>query len=205
MATNVKYFKYFEDNKSDELVTYSLVYDRNLNENSGEELPVKVKTYFLEDYETRECIAMVEYKNTTELNKWKKTQPSQINLTEIQEDEYLALRNANRVYKMELAQSHLERAAELSSSVVNLETPAVELDANEEAMIRFTYLVTLANAKYNLAVAQGTAPSEAVKIYDTSFNWKGADNTWKQIKISDIANALEKSVMNLQLIWTKYN
>ena len=89
MATNVKYFKYFEDNKSDELVTYRLIYnDHRLNENSGEELPIKVKTYFLEDYETRECIAMVEYKNTTELNKWKKTQPSQINLTEIQEDEY---------------------------------------------------------------------------------------------------------------------
>ena len=79
------------------------------------------------------------------------------------------------------------------------------LDADELALSRFTYLVTLANAKYNMAVASGTAPEEAIKVYEMSFNWKRADNTWVEIKVSDIVSALEKGVINLQTIWTKYN
>ena len=52
--------KYFEDNKSDELVTYSLVYDRNLNTNSDEELPIKVKTYLNQN--SKYCLYVNNYK-----------------------------------------------------------------------------------------------------------------------------------------------
>ena len=214
MAVNTKYFKWKEF--KDELYTHQLLNSSanfNREENKTDEqlltenqdLKVLVKDYFLEDYENREHICEVKYLTEKNLTAWKKEQSKQINLTEITYDEYKALRDDNRVYKIQLAQTKAVRGDELENSTINLETPNVELNSNEEAMIRYTYLVTLANAKYNLAVASGTAPVEAAKLYETKFRWKTYQNEWQEMSIKDLATALEKSVMNLQVIWTKYN
>lgn len=214
MSVNTKYFKWKEF--KDELYTHQLLNSSanfNREENKTDEqlltenqdLKVLVKDYFLEDYENREHICEVKYLTEKNLTAWKKEQSKQINLTEITYDEYKALRDENRVYKIQLAQTKAVRGNELENSTINLETPNVELNSNEEAMIRYTYLVTLANAKYNLAVASGTAPEEAAKLYETKFRWKTYQNEWQEMSIKDLATALEKSVMNLQVIWTKYN
>ena len=63
----------------------------------------------------------------------------------------------------------------------------------------------MGNAKYNQAVDSGTAHEESAKVYDTRFRWKTYQNEWQEMSIKDLASALEKSVMNLQVIWTKYN
>ena len=214
MSVNTKYFKWKEF--KDELYTHQLLNSSanfNREENKTDEqlltenqdLKVLVKDYFLEDYENREHICEVKYLTEKNLTAWKKEQSKQINLTEITYDEYKALRDENRVYKIQLAQTKAIRGQELENSTINIENPNIELNSNEEAMIRYTYLVTLANAKYNLAVASGTAPEEAVKIYETRFRWKTYQNEWQEMSIKDLATALEKSVMNLQVIWTKYN
>ena len=214
MSVNTKYFKWKEF--KDELYTHQLLNSSanfNREENKTDEqlltenqdLKVLVKDYFLEDYENREHICEVKYLTEKNLTAWKKEQSKQINLTEITYDEYKALRDENRVYKIQLAQTKAIRGQELENSTINIENPNVELNSNEEAMIRYTYLVTLANAKYNLAVASGTAPEEAAKIYETKFRWKTYQNEWQEMSIKDLATALEKSVMNLQVIWTKYN
>ena len=181
MSVNTKYFKWKEF--KDELYTHQLVNNSamfNREENKTDEeiltenqdLKVLVKDYFLEDYENREHICEVKYLTEKNLTAWKKEQSKQINLTEITYDEYKALRDENRVYKIQLAQTKAIRGNELENSTINIENPNVELNSNEEAMIRYTYLVTLANAKYNLAVASGTAPEEAAKLYETKFRWK---------------------------------
>ena len=214
MSVNTKYFKWKEF--KDELYTHQLLNSSayfNREENKTDEqlltenqdLKVLVKDYFLEDYENREHICEVKYLTEKNLTAWKKEQSKQINLTEITYDEYKALRDENRVYKIQLAQTKAIRGQELENSTINIENPNVELNSNEEAMIRYTYLVTLANAKYNLAVASGTAPEEAAKLYETKFRWKTYQNEWQEMSIKDLATALEKSVMNLQVIWTKYN
>ena len=214
MSVNTKYFKWKEF--KDELYTHQLLNSSanfNREENKTDEqlltenqdLKVLVKDYFLEDYENREHICEVKYLTEKNLTAWKKEQSKQINLTEITYDEYKALRDENRVYKIQLAQTKAVRSDELEKSTINIENPNVELNSNEEAMIRYTYLVTLANAKYNLAVASGTAPEEAAKLYETKFRWKTYQNEWQEMSIKDLATALEKSVMNLQVIWTKYN
>ena len=214
MSVNTKYFKWQEF--KDELYTHQLLNSSanfNREENKTDEqlltenqdLKVLVKDYFLEDYENREHICEVKYLTEKNLTAWKKEQSKQINLTEISYQDYKTLRDANRVYKMELSQTKAVRGNELEKSTINMETPNVELNSNEEAMIRYTYLVTLANAKYNLAVASGTAPEEAAKLYETKFRWKTYQNEWQEMSIKDLATALEKSVMNLQVIWTKYN
>ena len=214
MSVNTKYFKWKEF--KDELYTHQLL-NRSANFNREEnktdeqlltenqDLKVLVKDYFLEDYENREHICEVKYLTEKNLTAWKKEQSKQINLTEITYDEYKALRDENRVYKIQLAQTKAIRGNELENSTINIENPNVELNSNEEAMIRYTYLVTLANAKYNLAVASGTAPEKAAKLYETKFRWKTYQNEWQEMSIKDLATALEKSVMNLQVIWTKYN
>ena len=214
ITLNTKYFKWKEF--KDELYTHQLLNSSanfNREENKTDEqlltenqdLKVLVKDYFLEDYENREHICEVKYLTEKNLTAWKKEQSKQINLTEITYDEYKALRDENRVYKIQLAQTKAIRGQELENSTINIENPNVELNSNEEAMIRYTYLVTLANAKYNLAVASGTAPEEAAKLYETKFRWKTYQNEWQEMSIKDLATALEKSVMNLQVIWTKYN
>ena len=214
MSVNTKYFKWKEF--KDELYTHQLLNSSatfNREENKTDEqlltenqdLKVLVKDYFLEDYENREHICEVKYLTEKNLTAWKKEQSKQINLTEITYDEYKALRDENRVYKIQLAQTKAIRGQELENSTINIENPNVKLNSNEEAMIRYTYLVTLANAKYNLAVASGTAPEEAAKLYETKFRWKTYQNEWQEMSIKDLATALEKSVMNLQVIWTKYN
>ena len=214
MSVNTKYFKWKEF--KDELYTHQLLNSSanfNREENKTDEqlltenqdLKVLVKDYSLEDYENREHICEVKYLTEKNLTAWKKEQSKQINLTEITYDEYKALRDENRVYKIQLAQTKAIRGNELENSTINIENPNVELNSNEEAMIRYTYLVTLANAKYNLAVASGTAPEEAAKLYETKFRWKTYQNEWQEMSIKDLATALEKSVMNLQVIWTKYN
>lgn len=214
MSVNTKYFKWKEF--KDELYTHQLLNSSanfNREENKTDEqlltenqdLKVLVKDYFLEDYENREHICEVKYLTEKNLTAWKKEQSKQINLTEITYDEYKALRDENRVYKIQLAQTKAIRGQELENSTINIENPNIELNSNEEAMIRYTYLVTLANAKYNLAVASGTAPEEAAKLYETKFRWKTYQNEWQEMSIKDLATALEKSVMNLQVIWTKYN
>ena len=214
MSVNTKYFKWKEF--KDELYTHQLLNSSanfNREENKTDEQlltenqdqKVLVKDYFLEDYENREHICEVKYLTEKNLTAWKKEQSKQINLTEITYDEYKALRDENRVYKIQLAQTKAIRGNELENSTINIENPNVELNSNEEAMIRYTYLVTLANAKYNLAVASGTAPEEAAKLYETKFRWKTYQNEWQEMSIKDLATALEKSVMNLQVIWTKYN
>ena len=214
ITLNTKYFKWKEF--KDELYTHQLLNSSanfNREENKTDEqlltenqdLKVLVKDYFLEDYENREHICEVKYLTEKNLTAWKKEQSKQINLTEITYDEYKALRDENRVYKIQLAQTKAIRGNELENSTINIENPNVELNSNEEAMIRYTYLVTLANAKYNLAVASGTAPEEAAKLYETKFRWKTYQNEWQEMSIKDLATALEKSVMNLQVIWTKYN
>ena len=214
MSVNTKYFKWKEF--KDELYTHQLLNSSanfNREENKTDEqlltenqdLKVLVKDYFLEDYENREHICEVKYLTEKNLTAWKKEQSKQINLTEITYDEYKALRDENRVYKIQLAQTKAIRGQELENSTINIENPNVELNSNEEAMIRYTYLVTLANAKYNLAIASGTAPEEAAKLYETKFRWKTYQNEWQEMSIKDLATALEKSVMNLQVIWTKYN
>lgn len=214
MSVNTKYFKWKEF--KDELYTHQLLNSSanfNREENKTDEqlltenqdLKVLVKDYFLEDYENREHICEVKYLTEKNLTAWKKEQSKQINLTEITYDEYKALRDENRVYKIQLAQTKAIRGNELENSTINIENPNVVLNSNEEAMIRYTYLVTLANAKYNLAVASGTAPEEAAKVYDTRFRWKTYQNEWQEMSIKDLASALEKSIMNLQVIWTKYN
>ena len=211
---HTKYFKWKEF--KDELYTHFLKDDSfllKMEQNKTDEeflsenqdVKVLVKDYFLEDYENREHICEVKYLTEKNLTAWKKEQSKQINLTEITYDEYKALRDENRVYKIQLAQTKAVRGNELENSTINLETPNVELNSNEEAMIRYTYLVTLANAKFNLAVASGTAPEEAAKLYETKFRWKTYQNEWQEMSIKDLATALEKSVMNLQVIWTKYN
>ena len=214
MSVNTKYFKWKEF--KDELYTHQLLNSSanfNREENKTDEqlltenqdLKVLVKDYFLEDYENREHICEVKYLTEKNLTAWKKEQSKQINLTEITYDEYKALRDENRVYKIQLAQTKAIRGQELENSTINIENPNIELNSNEEAMIRYTYLVTLANAKYNLAVASGTAPEEAAKLYETKFRWKTYQNEWQEMSIKDLATALEKSVMNLQVIGTKYN
>lgn len=211
---HTKYFKWKEF--KDELYTHFLKDDSfrlKVEQNKTDEeflsenqdVKVVVKDYFLEDYENREHICEVKYLTEKNLTAWKKEQSKQINLTEIAYEEYKSLRDVNRVYKLQLEQIKANRGNELENSKINIENPNVDLNSNEEAMIRYTYLVTLANAKYNLAVASGTAPEEAAKVYDTRFRWKTYQNEWQEMSIKDLATALEKSVMNLQVIWTKYN
>ena len=189
----VKYFKYVP--VKGEYTTYKLLADQNED---------KVKEYLLDNDENRTHVFSIEYDKEATLTAFKKKQ-EQIKLIEINENEFKELRNSTEQYQVEHEANLINRSIELGKSVIELEELSTVLDADELALSRFTYLVTLANAKYNMAVTSGIEPSEAVKVYDTSFNWKKADNTWVEIKVSDIVNALEKGVMNLQTIWKKYN
>lgn len=189
----VKYFKYTP--VKGEFTTHKLI------TNPQED---KVKEYLLDNDEARTHVFSVEYEKSADLTAFKKKQ-EKITLIEIDEIEFKELRDSTEKYQLEHKANLIERSFELQKSTIRIENLDVVLDADELALTRFTYLVTLANAKYNMAVTSGIEPSEAVKVYDTSFNWKKADNTWVEIKIRDVVSALEKGIVNLQTIWKKYN
>jgi len=71
----------------------------------------------------------------------------------------------------------------------------IGIDANSDAINSMSAVVALANFKFNALLADGKAADEAYKtIYNSTVDWKGADNNIYTLKITDICTALETAM-----------
>jgi len=78
----------------------------------------------------------------------------------------------------------------------------VAFDADENSMDRMNRVVSIANFKFNQAIAQGTAPALAYDaIYKTQVFWKGADNLPHTVQVESLAEALEVGLTDMATIW----
>ena len=96
-----------------------------------------------------------------------------------------------------------QRAQELTSATVVVNS--IEYDADETAMDRVDRILTLANWKFNQAVAGGMAAPEAyAAAYETTVVWKGKDNEFHDIQIKSLAKAQEAALNKMKTVWEKY-
>ena len=96
-----------------------------------------------------------------------------------------------------------ERSDEMLKATVIIN--GVIYDADEVSMDRANRLVSIANQKYNKAVASGIEPSSAYDaVYKTTVPWVGADNVSHQVQIESLAEMIEKAMENMGMVWSKY-
>lgn len=68
----------------------------------------------------------------------------------------------------------------------------IEYDADIRARNNMSNAVSVANAKFNMAVATGTSLADAYDaVYEATIPWKGADNATHNVKVKSIVAALE--------------
>lgn len=111
--------------------------------------------------------------------------------------------------KVEFSQPKIEdykayRSEEVLTTTVNHAGYTFEVD--EASMDRFDRVIDMANWKYNQAVAQGMAPTDAYSyVYqNNSVTWKTYDNQFVSITIETICELQELALNNLQQIWVKW-
>ena len=74
-------------------------------------------------------------------------------------------------------------------------------DANEESINFMSSVLVIANFRFNKLVNSGKTRKEAYKkVYEDTVVWKDAKNEWVEVKISNIADALELAMENMKEI-----
>lgn len=94
------------------------------------------------------------------------------------------------------------RAVEELQVAVN----AVPYDADEKAQDRMSRVLSVANFKFNQAIALGMTPADAyTAIYKSSVYWKGADNLAHSVQVESIAEATELGLNDLAALWEQFS
>jgi hypothetical protein len=95
------------------------------------------------------------------------------------------------------------RQKELVGSAVVVDS--IEYDADETAMDRIDRILTLANWKFNQAIAGGKSAAEAyTAVYNTNVLWKGKDNKFYEIPVETLAATQESAINEMRAAWEKY-
>lgn len=184
---NKKYYR-FNDLKTDDAVL-SLVFHNIDNE--------KIKVYKAND-DVKVCCIDAE---TADHDTWLAAQI--VDMTEIAFDEFFVLRAQSKAWQLEWQFTKELRHKELDTASVAVNT--IEYNANESAMDRVDRILTLANWKFNQALAAGdTAAAAYENVYKITVPWKGRDNEFHDVQIESLAKAQEAAINNMRVVWEKY-
>ena len=182
----MRYFKFVDEKTSD--ATLSLVF-YNLPNN-------KIKIYSTEEGKVCSVDATDD-----EISVWLDAQV--VEMTDIDVATFTLEKSQSEQWMLEWQFMKKQRAQELTSSTVVVDS--IEYDADEAAMDRIDRILTLANWKFNQAVAGGMAAPEAyTAVYNTTVLWKGKDNEFHEIKIETLAAAQESAINKMKTVWEKY-
>lgn len=182
----MRYFSFVDEKRSD--ATLSLVYHNLPND--------KIKVYPSSDVK----VCSVDADDAL-IAEWIEAQV--VEMAEITMAEFETIRAESKQWHLEWQFLKKQREGELtrSSVVVN----SIEYDADETAMDRIDRILTLANWKYNQAVAAGMSPVEAyAEVYKTTVTWKGRDNAFHDIQIESLALAQQTAINAMKSVWEKY-
>jgi hypothetical protein len=182
----MRYFSFVDEKTSD--ATLSLVYHNMPND--------KIKVYPSSDVKV--CSVDADDALVAE---WLDAQV--VEMIEITIAEFQTKRAESEQWLLEWQFLKKQRERELTSSSVVVNS--IEYDADETAMDRIDRILTLANWKYNQAVAGGMSPVEAyAAVYKTTITWKGRDNEFHDIQIESLAKAQEAAINKMKTVWEKY-
>ena len=182
----MRYFKFVDEKTSD--ATLSLVFYNLPND--------KIKIYSTEEGKVCSVDATDD-----EISVWLDAQV--VEMTDIDVATFTLEKSQSEQWMFEWQFMKKQRAQELVSSTVVVNS--IEYDADETAMDRVDRILTLANWKFNQAVAGGMAAPEAyAAVYKTTVVWKGNDNKFHESKIETLAAAQESAINNMKTVWEKY-
>lgn len=129
-------------------------------------------------------------------------QPENIKLTKIDEATFKSLRETTLEWPNEWSQVKILRDEEMSKKTT--EVSDITIDIDETAMNRIQRGITLANAQFNLLLAQGKTPQEAANVFQTQIEWKTSDNKFHQFTILEAIEALKNGISIQSEVWKKY-
>ena len=76
-----------------------------------------------------------------------------------------------------------------------------EFDANEESINFMSSILAISNFRFNQLVNSGMTRKEAyAKVYGRTIPWKSKHNVWTDIKVENIADALELAMGEMRNI-----
>ena len=182
----MRYFKFVDEKTSD--ATLSLVFYNLPND--------KIKIYSTEEGKVCSVDATDD-----EVSAWLDAQV--VEMTEVNIAEFLEKKEQSEQWAVEWNFIKKQRGNELTSATVVVDS--IEYDADESAMDRIDRILTLANWKFNQAVAGGKSAAEAyTAAYSTTVVWKGKDNKFHEIQIETLATIQESAINEMKTVWEKY-
>ena len=182
----MRYFKFVDEKTSD--ATLSLVYHRMATD--------KIKIYSTEEGKVCSVDATDD-----EISAWLDAQV--VEMTEVDIADFFEKKEQSEQWAVEWCFIKKQRANELTSATAIVDS--IEYDADEAAMDRIDRILTLANWKFNQAVAGGKSAAEAyTAVYNTTVVWKGKDNKFHEIQIEALATIQESAVSEMKTVWEKY-
>ena len=182
----MRYFSFADKKTSD--TTLSLVYHRMAVD--------KIRIYTIGGSKVCSVDATDD-----EISAWLDAQV--VEMTDIDVATFTLEKSQSEQWMLEWQFMKKQRAQELTSATVEMNS--IEYDADETAMDRVDRILTLANWKFNQAVAGGMAAPEAyAAVYKTTVVWKGNDNEFHNIQIESLAKAQEEAINKMKTVWEKY-
>lgn len=182
----MRYFSFVDEKRGD--ATLSLVYHNLPNE--------KIKIY-----PTAEGKVCSVDGTDEEILEWLDAQV--VEMSEIDVDAFRLGKSQSEQWKLEWQFMKKQRACELAIATVVVNS--IEYDADETAMDRVDRILTMANWKFNQAVAGGMSAAEAyAAVYKTTVVWKGKDNEFHDIQIESLAKAQEAAINKMKTVWERY-
>ena len=182
----MRYFSFVDEKTSD--ATLSLVFYNLPND--------KIKIYSTEEGKVCSVDATDD-----EISVWLDAQV--VEMTDIDVATFTLEKSQSEQWMLEWQFMKKQRAQELVGSAVVVDS--IEYDADETAMDRIDRILTLANWKFNQAVAGGMAAPEAyAAAYKATVVWKGKDNEFHDIQIETLAAAQESAINKMKTVWEKY-
>jgi len=109
----------------------------------------------------------------------------------------------NRINSYEPLAAYFKEKAKVEKQktldTLSVTANTVAYDANGKAISNMGAIVSLANYKFNKALADGASVADAYKaIYkDTKIGWKGYDNKVHQVEVESICEALEAGMQEM--------
>ena len=182
----MRYFSFVDKKTSD--ATLSLVYYNLPND--------KIKIYSTEEGKVCSVDATDD-----EISVWLDAQV--VEMTDIDVATFTLEKSQSEQWAVEWNFIKKQRAQELTSATVVVNS--IEYDADETAMDRVDRILTLANWKFNQAVAGGMTVAEAyAAVYKATVVWKCEDNEFHDIQIESLAAAQESAINKMKTVWEKY-
>lgn len=182
----MRYFSYTEERRGDAVI--GVVYGSMLSDNIG--------VYGTSD----EKVCSVDVDDTN-LALWLSIQ--EVPMLEISIEMFTQVRAGSEQWHYEWAHQKRQRAKEMEEATAVVDT--VGYDADETAMDRIDRVLTLANWKYNQAIASGLSPMDAYSaVYKTIVSWKGKDNAFHDTDIEGLATLQEAAMASMKVVWEKY-